>query len=162
MVADTIGYDWVPLMVSSGIIASIVSVAYDRHVRSQDEKERQKKMLYYPLFLACKGIIEVITNYKGLGNSRSRKLFMSNAKMLDEIYSNHEMIYLEGENLHEFLKLKKVIDVNFQYFEIRNWEFLEDLFESEDFEEIKASANNLLSVCQREVEELRNLPGEME
>ncbi len=87
---------------------------------------------------------------------------MSNAKMLDEIYSNHEMIYLEGENLHEFLKLKKVIDVNFQYFEMRNWEYLEDLFESEDFEDIKASANNLLSVCQREVEELRNLPGEME
>lgn len=88
---------------------------------------------------------------------------MSNAKMLDEIYSNHEMTYLEGENLHDFLKLKRVIDVNLEYFEKRNWEYLEeDLFKSKEFEELKASANNLLSVCQREVKELRNLLGEME
>lgn len=161
MVADTIGYDWFTLTASSGIIASVFSVAVNSYVRSRYEKERKRKMLYYPLFLACEGIIEVVTNYKNLGDFRSRKLFMSNAKMLDEMYSNHEMVYLEGEDLHEFLKLKKAIDVNFEYFEKRNWEYLEDLFENKEFEEIKASANNLLSICQREVKELRNLPGEM-
>ena len=97
MVADTIGYDWITLTVSSGIIASAFSVAVNFYVRSQDEKERKRKMLYYPLFLACKGIVEVTTNYKSLGENRSIDLFKSNAKMLNEIVSNHGMIYLEGE-----------------------------------------------------------------
>ena len=95
MVADTIGYDWITLTVSSGIVASAFSLAVNFYVRSQDEKERKRKMLYYPLFLVCKGIIEVTTNYKGLGENRTKELFISNAKMLDEIASNHGMIYLK-------------------------------------------------------------------
>jgi len=112
MVAETIGYDWITLTVSSGIVASVFSMAVNYYVRSQDEKEIKRKILYYPLFLACKGIIEVTTNYKSLGETRSIDLFKSNAKMLDEIISNHGMIYLEGGNLHEFLKLKKIINEN--------------------------------------------------
>jgi hypothetical protein len=162
MVADNIGYDWITLAVSSGVIASLVSMTVDYHFRLKDEAERKRKMLYYPLCLACRDIIRVINDYKTLGDSRSRKLFMTNAKLLDNIYSNQEIIYLEPTDLNEFLKLKSAIDLNFQSFERRNWEFIEDLFENEDFELIKDSANNLLSICQREVKELRNLPGEME
>jgi hypothetical protein len=162
MVADTIGYDWITLTVSSGIIASAFSMAVNFYVRSQDEKDRKRKMLYYPLFLACKGIIEVTTNYKSLGENRSKELFISNAKMLDEIASNHGMIYLEGKNLHEFLQMKKIIDENFRFFEIRNWIFLESLFESKNFKEIKKYASNLYSLCQEEVKGLQRLLGEME
>ena len=39
MVAETIGYDWITLTVSSGIVASVFSVAVNYYVRSQDEKE---------------------------------------------------------------------------------------------------------------------------
>jgi len=162
MVADTIGYDWITLTVSSGIIASAFSVAVNFYVRSQDEKERKRKTLYYPLFLACKGIIEVTTNYESLGEVRSKELFISNAKMLDEIASNHAMIYLEGKNLHEFLQMKNIIDQNLRFFETRNWAFLEDLFKNKNFKEIKQYANNLYYLCQEEVKELQNLPGEME
>lgn len=162
MVADTIGYDWITLTVSSGIIASVFSVAVNFYVRSQDEKERKRKMLYYPLFLACQGIIEVVTNYKSLGEDRSKELFISNAKMLDEIASSHAMIYLEGKNLHEFLQMKNIIDQNLRFFKTRNWVFLEDLFKSKNFKEIKQYANNLCSLCQEKVKELHNLPGEME
>ena len=79
-------------------------MAVNFYVRSQDEKERKRKMLYYPLFLACKEVVEVTTNYKSLGENRTKELYISNAKMLDEITSNHGIIYLEGENLHNFLQ----------------------------------------------------------
>jgi len=162
MVADTIGYNWITLTASSGIIASVFSVGVNLYLRSQDEKERKRKMLYYPLFLACNGIIEVITNYKSLGEYRSKELFISNAKILDEITSNHGMIYLEGKNLHEFLQMKKIIDENLRFFEVRDWGFLKDLLESKNFIEIKRYANNLYSLCQEEVKGLQRLPGEME
>lgn len=162
MVADTIGYDWITLTVSSGIIASAFSVAINFYVRSQDEKDRKRKMLYYPLFLACNGIIEVTTNYKSLGETRSKELFISNAKMLDDITSNQGIIYLKGKNLHEFLQMKKIIDENLRFFERRDWGFLKDLLESEKFKEIKRYANNLYSLCQEEVKGLQRLPGEME
>jgi hypothetical protein len=77
-------------------------------------------------------------------------------------FSNQEIIYLTPTDLNEFLKLKSAIDLNIQFFETRNWEFIEDLFQSEDFGDIKESAKNLLSICQREVKELHDLPGEME
>jgi len=150
-----------PLTASSGIIASAFSVAVNFYVRSQDEKERKRKMLYYPLFLACKGIIEVTTNYESLGEDRSKELFISNAKMLDEIASSHAMIYLEGKNLHEFLQMKNIIDQNLRFFETRGWVFLEDLFKSKNFKKIENYANNLCSLCQEKVKELQNLLGEI-
>lgn len=162
MVADTIGYDWITLTVSSGIIASAFSVAVNFYVRAQDEKERKKKMLYYPLFLACKGITEVITNYKSLGEYRSKEIFVSNAKMLDEISFNEGIIYLEGKNLHEFLQMKNIIDENLRSIESRNLGFLENLFENNNFRNVKNYANNLCSLCQEEVKELGNLSGENE
>jgi hypothetical protein len=162
MVADTTGYDWITLTVSSGLIASAFSVAINFYVRSRDEKKRKRKMLYYPLFLACKGIIEVTTNYKDLGETRTKELFISNAKMLDEIASSHAIVYLEGKNLHEFLQMKNIIDENFRFVETRNLGYLESRFESKSFKEVKKYANNLCSLCQEEVKELQDLPGEME
>lgn len=162
MVVDTIGYNWIGITASSGIFASIFSTAVNLYIRSKDEKERKRKMLYYPLFLGCEGIIEAITEYKDLGETRSKELFITNSKMLDEIVSKHGMIYLEGKNLHEFLQMKKIIDEHLRFFETRNWEFLEEMFESNKFKDLEKNANNLLSICQEEVEGLRNLSGEIE
>ncbi len=119
----------------------------------------RKATLYYPLFLACSGIIEVIKKYENLGESRSRNLFDSCAKTLDEIVYNHgSIIHLQNmEDMRTFLSMKSAIDEKIEVFKQRNWTSLKEMFKSNKFKDIESSARALLSRCSREEKSLRKL-----
>ena len=70
-------------------IIGIVGGVFAIYIWFIDRKNMKKATLYYPLFFACKGIIDVINNFEILGEDRSRSLFASCAKTLDDIiYEN--------------------------------------------------------------------------
>jgi hypothetical protein len=121
----------------------------------------RKATLYFPLFLACRGIIEIIKDHKELGDDRSRNLFASCASTLDEIvYKHGSIINLKrAEDLHTFLSLKKAIDENLEFMKDKNrsWEYVKERFRSKDFEKVKSWANTLLSRCKEEVKSIKEL-----
>ncbi len=119
----------------------------------------RKATLYFPLFLACRGIVDVINNYENLGEERSRNLFASSAKTLDEIVYNHgSLIHLQNvEDMRTFLFLKRAIDEKLELIGKHNWIALKDMFNSNEFKEIESSAKALILRCGKEVKSLRKL-----
>jgi hypothetical protein len=152
---DSIGYDWITITASSGILASILSVIVNEHIRSKDEKEKIKKNLYYPLFIGCRSIIEIIDKYENLGENRSRELFVSTSKIFDKIIFDRSIIYLKESELKQFLFMKNIIDRNYQIFETRSWEFVKKSLKSNEFTKARQYSSDLISICVREEKNLR-------
>ena len=135
-----------------GVLVSVYNWFYDR-------KNTRKATLYFPLFLACRGIIEIIKDHEKLGDDRSRNHFASCASTLDEIvYKHGSIIYLKKvDDLSRFLFLKDAIDVNRKFVEKRGWDILKSKFKSDEFKEVESYANALLSRCKEEVKEIKEL-----
>ena len=142
------------------IIIGIAGVLFGIYIWVYDRENAKKATLYFPLFFACRGIIELINNHETLGEDRSRNLFASIAKTLDEIvYTRGSLIYLKNvDDLSGFLSLKQAIDENLEFIEERNWAALKDRFKSEELKEVESYANTLLERCKEEVKEIKELP----
>lgn len=140
-------------------IMGIAGALFGIYIWFYDRKNTRKATLYFPLFLACRGIIEIIKNHETLGDDRSRNLFTSCAKTLDEIvYTHGSIIHLKRvEDLQNFLSLKKIIDENVEFVEKRNWVALKDRFKSNELKELESYANTLLSRCKEEVKNIKEL-----
>jgi predicted membrane channel-forming protein YqfA (hemolysin III family) len=142
------------------VIIGIAGALFGIYIWFYDRKNARKATLYFPLFLACRGVIELIKNHETLGEDRSRNLFASIAKTLDDVvYTHGSIIHLEKvDDLRIFLSLKKAIDENLEFIEQRNWAALKDKFKSEELKEVKSYATFLLARCEEEVKEIKELP----
>ena len=142
------------------IIIGIVVGGFGIYIWFYDRKNARKATLYFPLFFACRGIIEIIKDHEKLGDDRSRNRFASCASTLDEIvYKHGSIIYLKKvDDLSRFLFLKEAIDVNRKFVEKRGWDVLKSKFKSDEFKEVESYANTLLSRCKEEVKEIKELP----
>jgi len=142
------------------IIIGIGGVLFGIYIWFYDRANARKATLYFPLFLACRGIIEIIKDHETLGDDRSRNLFASCARTLDEIvYTHGSIIHLKSvDDLNTFLSLKKAIDENLGFIEQRNWAALKDRFKSNELKEVESYANTLLSRCKEEVKNIKKLP----
>ena len=74
-----------PMIVISAALFGIYIWFYER-------KHMREVTLYFPLFMTCNGIMDVIKNYDTLGEDHSRNLFISSARTLDEIIYTHGSI----------------------------------------------------------------------
>lgn len=140
-------------------IIGVSGALFGIYIWFYDRENKKKATLYFPLFLACSGIIEVIKNHDTLGEERTRDIFNSCARTLDDIiYSHGSIIYLKkDDDLSMFLSLKKDIDKNLKLFEQHNWPTLKSMFNGEEFKEIEISANTLILRCGEEVKSLKKL-----
>lgn len=140
-------------------IMGIAGALFGIYIWFYDRKNTRKATLYFPLFLVCRGITEIIKSHETLGEDRSRNLFTSCAKTLDEIvYTHGSIIHLKRvEDLQTFLSLKKIIDENVEFVEKRNWAALKDRFKSNELKELESYANTLLSRCKEEVKDIKEL-----
>lgn len=137
----------------------ITGVLFGIYIWFYDRKNMKKTTLYFPLFMTCYRIIDIIENYKTLGEEHSRNLFVSSAKTLDEIiYIHGSVIHLKRtDDLRTFLKMKKAIDENLEFIEKRNWLALQDRFKSNEFKDIKICAEDLKKRCEAEVKKFKEL-----
>jgi hypothetical protein len=144
----------ISIVIGSGIFGSISTII----LRHFDANNKKKATLYYPLFLACTSIIEVVTEHEKLGMDYSEKQLISSSKTLDQIIYNHgSLIYLEGNDLQKLLQMKASIDRNIQFFEDISWKALKDLLKGPEFDEIKNDATYLLSISKNNVKTLREI-----
>ena len=145
--------NWVSTLIGiTGVLFGIYIWLYDR-------SNMKKTTLYFPLFMTCYRIIDIIENYETLGEEHSRNLFVSSAKTLDEIiYIHGSVIHLKRtDDLRTFLKMKKAIDENLEFIEKRNWLALQDRFKSNEFKDIKICAEDLKKRCEAEVKKFKEL-----
>ena len=142
------------------VIIGIAGALFGIYIWFYDRKNARKATLYFPLFLACRGVIELIKNHETLGEDQSRNLFASIAKTLDDIvYTHGSVIHLKKvDDLHAFLSLKQAIDENREFIEKRHWTALKDRFKSDELKEVEGYAHTLLSRCKEEVKEFKKLP----
>ena len=143
------------------IIIGIVVGGFGIYIWFCDRKNARKATLYFPLFIACRGIIKIIKDHEKMDDDRGKKLFASCARTLDEIvYKHGSIIHLKGvEDLSTFLSLKDAIDENIDFVENESWTDLKKKFKSNEFKEVIDSyANTLLSRCKENVKELKKLP----
>lgn len=145
--------NWVS--VSVGIAGAIFGI----YIWFYDRRNMKKTTLYFPLFMACDRLIDVIENHEKLGAEHSRNLFALIAKTLDEIiYTHGSAIHLKTtDDLRTFLKMKKAIDENLEYIEQEHWSSLQDRFKSDDFKKIRSCAGKLLNRCKDEVKGFKKL-----
>lgn len=144
---------------TSTIIGIAVGI-FGIYIWFYDRKNMRKATLYFPLFLACRGIIDIMKDTDALGEIRCRNLFASCAKTLDEIvYTHGSIIHLEKVNdLKIFLSMKKGIDENLEFIQGRSWSAMKDKFKSEELREVENNAKTLLLRCKEEVKDIRDLP----
>ena len=142
------------------IIIGIAGTLFGIYIWFYNRENAKKATLYFPLFLASRGIIEIIKNHETLGEERSRKLFASCAKTLDEVvYTHGGIIHLKRvDDLRTFISLKKAIDDNLQFIQDRHWAALKDKFKSNELKKVESFANTLLSRCKEEVKNINKLP----
>ena len=148
-----------------GIVGSMLAII-SAYYWFCDRKNARSATLYFPLFLACRGIVEIIENHDktdrhdGLGEDRSRNLFASCARTFDEIvYTHGSIIHLKGaDDLNTFLFLKEAVDENLALVERLNWAALVGKFKRNELVEVKSCATTLLSRCKEEVNDLKELP----
>jgi predicted membrane channel-forming protein YqfA (hemolysin III family) len=150
----TINWSSIILAIVVGIAGVVLNICIWLYTRNN----ARKATLYFPLFFACRGIIEIIKDHEKLGEDRSRILFASCARTLDEIvYKHGSIIYLKKvDDLRTFLSLKEAIDVNLDINE-RNWVALKNRVRSNEFEEVVSYANTLLSRCKEKVKAIKEL-----
>jgi len=151
----TINWSSIIIAIVVGIAGVVLNICIWLYTRNN----ARKATLYFPLFFACRGIIEIIKDHEKLGEDRSRILFASCARTLDEIvYKHGSIIYLKRvDDLSTFLSLKEAIDENLEFVEQRNWAALRDRFKSNELKEVVSYANILLSRCKEEVNEIKEL-----
>nr|QNO47881.1 hypothetical protein LLFONJKP_00002 [Methanosarcinales archaeon ANME-2c ERB4] len=142
-----------------GIVGSILAIV-SAYFLLCDRKNMRKATLYFPLFLACRGIVEIVKDHATMGEDRSRDLFVSCAMTLDKIvYTHGSIIHLKrADNLDTFLSLKDAIDENLGFVENESWADLKEKFKSDEFTKVESYANTLLSRCKEEVRSIRELP----
>jgi len=128
--------NWVSTLI--GITGALFGI----YIWFYDRKNMKKTTLYFPLFMTCYRIIDIIENYETLGEEHSRNLFASSAKTLDEIiYIHGSVIHIKRtDDLRTFIKMKKAIDENLEFIKKRNWLALQDRFKSDEFKDIKIYA----------------------
>lgn len=144
----------ISIIIGSGIFGFISSSVY----RYLDTNNKKKATLYYPLFLACTAIIEVVTDHEKFGIDYSIKQLVSSSKTLDQIIYNHgSLIYLKGVDLQKLLQMKAAIDRNIPSFENSSRNSLKYMLKSQEFDEIKNDATYLLSVSKDNVKTLREI-----
>lgn len=143
----------------STIIGGIIGAIFSICVWFYERENAKKATLYYPLFLACRDIIEIIKNPESMGEERSRSLYASCAKTLDEIvYTHGSIINLKkGEDLNAFLSMKRTIDGNLEFIEKKHWTALKDKFNSKEFKEVERYAKVLISRCKEEVKDFKKI-----
>lgn len=124
-----------------------------------DRRNMRKATLFFPLFFACQGIIDVINNYEKLGEERSRHLLIFSAKTLDEIAYVHGSIihFRRIDDISTFFSMKKAIDEKLESFEQHNWIILKNMFKSDEFIKIESGAKILLLRCSEEEKGLRKV-----
>lgn len=146
--------NWISLII--GIAVGLFGI----YIWFYERKNTRKSTLYFPLFLACQGIVDVINKYEDLGEVKSRNIFASCAKTLDEIvYTHGSLIYLKRVNdLFIFLLLKRAIDEHREFIEKQHWIALKEMFRSKEFKKIESQANALTTRCKEEVKILKELP----
>ncbi|MCZ7384773.1 MAG: hypothetical protein O8C67_00505 [Candidatus Methanoperedens sp.] len=144
-----------------GGVIGILGAASGAYIWFVDRKNMRKATLYYPLYLACRGITEILKDPNALGEDRCRALFASCAKTLDEIvYTNGSIIHLKRVNdLNMFLSMKKSIDENLEFIKTKHWTNLIEKFKSKEFTKVKDYAEVLLLRCKEEVKEFKKIPG---
>ena len=132
-----------------GISAALFAI----YIWFYDRKNMREVTLYFPLFMTCHGIMDVIKNYDTLGEDHSRNLFISSARNLDEIiYTHGSIIHLKRvDDLRNFFDLKKAIDENLEFINTRSWPALVEKFESDEFKKIESYSMALLKRCTEEV-----------
>jgi predicted membrane channel-forming protein YqfA (hemolysin III family) len=142
-----------------GIVVGIAGIVLNIWIWLYTRENARKATLYFPLFLACRGIIEIIKDHEKLKYDRSKNLFASCARTLDEIvYKHGSIIHLKRvEDLSIFLSLKDAIDENIDFVEKESWADLKKKFKSDEFKEVGSYANTLLSRCKKEVKEVKDL-----
>ncbi|HEY9246494.1 MAG TPA: hypothetical protein VIO11_06575 [Candidatus Methanoperedens sp.] len=143
----------------AGGIIGILGTLSGAYIWFVDRKNMKKATLYYPLYLACDGITYVIKNYRKLGAERSKDIFASSAKILDDIvYTHGSLVHLKNtEDLRTFLFMKKSIDEKFILIKESNLVILENMFDGQEFKEIDSNANALISICCKEVKGLKRV-----
>jgi hypothetical protein len=124
-----------------------------------DRRNMRKATLFFPLFFACQGIVDVINNYEKLGEERSRHLLIYSAKTLDEIVHVHGSIihFKKIEDINTFFFMKKTIDEKLEFLEQHNWITLKKMFNSDEFKKIESGAKILLLRCSEEEKGLRKV-----
>lgn len=140
-------------------ILGVSGAIFGVYIWLYDIENKKKASLYFPLFLSCSGLIEIIKNYETMGEERTRELYKSCASTFDEIvYSHGSIIYFKkDEDLRMFFSLKKYIDSNLILFEQNNWITLKGMFKNNEFREIEKNANALMIRCGEEVKSLKKL-----
>ena len=141
------------------VLIGIAGAIFGMYIWFYDRKNMKKTTLYFPLFMACDRIIDVIENHEKLGSEHSRNIFALIAKTLDEIiYTHGSAIHLKStDDLRTFLKMKKAIDENLESIEQEHWSALQDRFKSGEFKKIRSYAEELLKRCREEVKEFKEL-----
>lgn len=143
----------------AGGVIGIIGAFFGAYIWFIDRKNMREATLYYPLYLACYGITDVIKNYTKLGAERSKDIFASSAKTLDDIvYTHGSLIHLKNtEDVYTFLCMKKTIDEKLVHIKESNLITLKNMFDSDEFKDIAKSANALILRCCKEVKGLKPL-----
>jgi predicted membrane channel-forming protein YqfA (hemolysin III family) len=133
-------------------IIGIAGGVFGIYIWFYDRKDMKKATLYYPLFLACQGIIDVINNFEILGEARSRSLFASCAKTLDDIiYEHGSIIHLkDAEDTRRLLSIKRELDIKLELVQKHNWITLKVIFKNDEFKKIEKDARTLIKMCGNE------------
>lgn len=139
-------------ILSSAIVGGAITRYHERKVSSEAK-------LYYPMYLSCHGILNVLKNHETLGRDYSINLFKSCSKTLDAIiYVHGSVIYLkEAEYLNKFLEMKNLLDIEIMFLENRNWEAVIERFNKDEFSKIENNANILEIYCKKKVKSLSNI-----
>lgn len=143
-----------------GIVGSMLAIISARYW-FRDRKNARKATLYFPLYLACRGIIDLVKDNNAVGVDRSKDLLASCARTLDDIvYTHGSIIHLkEVCDLNNFIDMKKAVDETLGFVEGgRSRDELETKFASPEFKKVKNYAESLLLKCKEEVKILRELP----
>lgn len=145
--------NWLSLII--GIAVGMFGI----YIWLYERKNTRKSTLYFPLFLACQGIVDVINKYEDLGEVTTRNILASCAKTLDDIvYMHGSIIYFKRvDDLSRFLSLKRAIDEHREFIEKQHWIALKDMLRSKEFKGIENHANALITRCKEEVKDLKKL-----
>ena len=119
-----------------------------------DAKKASKVKLYYPLYISCSGILDVIEKYNEYGKEQVKNLFKSCSKILDDItYTYGTIIYFKNdEHFRKFLRMKQLFDQYLLITQTKHWNYVTDKFEKDtEFGEMEQHAKDLLDVCVKKI-----------
>lgn len=143
------------LILPTSIIAVLISTSFDLYLRKADEKKRKEATLYYPLYIACRGIIEVFQKYDQFKFEGTYRRFEFSSKTFLEI--SHESVrYLKRDSLKIFLDLRCEVDELLTQLKTESWASIEYQFKNDEYNIIKKNAYSLLSQCKKNVKNIKD------